>query len=512
MLERIRAEGWRVILDEAQDTDPSQFAVLAEITRPPLSEFGEWPGRGGAGPRPGHFCMVGDAQQGIFSDRADIRNFLAHVEAFTRGDGGERLTFDVTFRLPEKVVRLLNETLPEAFGPARPHNVGLPAAEGAPPPVLQVDYEPLEPGPSGRAGAAWRLPVRLAPPKGSQDVADRKLADEARQVAEFLRMRGPSGVGAGRWEDICILAPRRDWLPIIRSEFDAAGVKTALQMRRNRNGDNPVYAWLCGLLSVVCDPQNTFEWTGVLREVFEVSDAMIAASLQGTEGLRWDEPADYPLPVRRALEVMGPFLSRADQEGDELGRFAGALAGACGLEAKALALDPDGALKDELDRLVARASELGIAGSGPRAWLRSLLGSVDDFRAPGRPAADSVNMITSHSAKGLEWPVVIPVGFWRTIGHKEQSGLRIISEWGTVPRIVFDSASVDAETKESRERERLRVLVRLLYVTLTRPKVALVIPWSEGLSPERNSFARLWGFDPSEARTGARGGGSPGGA
>ncbi|HEY5080160.1 MAG TPA: UvrD-helicase domain-containing protein, partial [Opitutaceae bacterium] len=498
MLEKIRGEGWRVILDEAQDTDPSQFAVLAEITRPPLSEFGAWPGRGGAGPRPGHFCMVGDAQQGIFSDRADIRNFLAHVDAFGRGDGGERLTFDVTFRLPAKVVELLNATLPEAFGPDRTHNMGLPPGDGAPARILQVDYEPLETGPSNLEGGAWRLPVSIAAPKGTQDVADRKLADEARQVAECLRLRGPPCVGAARWGDICVLAPRREWLPIIRGEFERAGIRTALQMRRNRNGDNPAYAWLCGLLSVICDPQNTFEWVGVLREIFGVSDSLIAGSLRGKAAIEWDEPGDFPEPIRRALEVLGPFISRADQEGDELGRFASGLAEACGLRQKALALDPAGAFGDELDRLVARASEMGTQGSGPRAWLSALLASVDEFRAPGRPAADSVNMITSHSAKGLEWPVVVPLGFWRTIGHKEPSGLRIVSEWGRVPRIVFDNASVDAETRESRERERLRVLVRLLYVTVTRSKVALVLPWSGGLQPEKDSFARLWGFDPGK--------------
>src|SRR5207237_470202 len=32
---RLREENFRVILDEAQDTDPAQFSVLTEITRPP---------------------------------------------------------------------------------------------------------------------------------------------------------------------------------------------------------------------------------------------------------------------------------------------------------------------------------------------------------------------------------------------------------------------------------------------------------------------------------------------
>lgn len=84
-LDRIRAEGWRIILDEAQDTDPQQFAVLAEVARPPGAPRGGWPGGGGAGPRPGHFCLVGDGQQAIYGGRADIGNFRRHLEAFARG-------------------------------------------------------------------------------------------------------------------------------------------------------------------------------------------------------------------------------------------------------------------------------------------------------------------------------------------------------------------------------------------------------------------------------------------
>src|SRR5271170_2126492 len=48
-----------------------------------------------------------------------------------------------------------------------------------------------------------------------------------------------------------------------------------------RNGDIPVYAWLSGLLAVICDPENSFEWVGVLREIFLVSDADIAAAVRG---------------------------------------------------------------------------------------------------------------------------------------------------------------------------------------------------------------------------------------
>src|SRR6266576_668871 len=69
--QRIREESFRVILDEAQDTEPLQFSVLLETTRPPEAK-GLWLQERHLGPRPGHFCMVGDFQQSIYCQRADL--------------------------------------------------------------------------------------------------------------------------------------------------------------------------------------------------------------------------------------------------------------------------------------------------------------------------------------------------------------------------------------------------------------------------------------------------------
>ena len=214
-LDRIRREGWRIVLDEAQDTDPSQFAVLVEIARPPGAALGTWPATdAGAGhvpgPRAGHFCLVGDGQQAIYSSRADIGNFTRHVEAFRRGDSGERLEFQVTFRTPAAVVAALNDTLPAAFGRAHPYSFGLPPAEGAPAPFLQVEYVPLRPGPANVAGACARLP--LVPPATAPEGVASWLAEEARQVANHLRAQGPAGVGAQNWGEVAVLAPRNEWL------------------------------------------------------------------------------------------------------------------------------------------------------------------------------------------------------------------------------------------------------------------------------------------------------------
>ena len=490
ILERIRQEGWRILLDEAQDTDPHQFAVLVEITRPPGAALGTWPARGGVGPRPGHFSLVGDGQQSIYSSRADVRNFQRHVAAFAEGNGGEKLVFDVTFRAPHAVIGYLNATLPAAFGPGREHNRGLPPEEGAPAPLLQVEYEPLAAGPGNEAGSLAVLPLEAAPPKTGVDA---RLAHEVRQIAAWLRRHGPAAVGARHWGEICLLAPRNDWLVTARKELEAAGLKTALQMRKNRNGDNPVYAWLTGLLAAVCDPENTFEWVGVLREVFSISDEQIATELGPERKFDWDAPESHAEPLRSALGMLKSFVERVDAEGEPLERFAHDLVGATRLADKAQRVDASGGLAAELERLLAGAAELGVDGAGPRTWRRELLAKLESGRPAGKPSEDALNLLTAHSAKGLEWPVVIPLGLWREIGKRTETGLRLLPDEAGSPRVFFDGASLSPAIRDSRERERQRELVRLLYVTLTRARRALVLPHGEAAGA--GSFLDLWGAD-----------------
>ena len=104
--------------------------------------------------------------------------------------------------------------------------------------------------------ARLELVLPEAAPKG----VDAWMAEEARQVAAFLLKHGPQALGARHWGDVCLLAPRNSWLITAQKVFEAAGLKVALQTRKNRNGDNPVYGWMAGLMALVCDPENAFEW------------------------------------------------------------------------------------------------------------------------------------------------------------------------------------------------------------------------------------------------------------
>lgn len=494
-LERIRGEGWRVILDEAQDTDPQQFAVLVEIARPPGAEPHQWPGTPGApGPRDGHFCMVGDGQQSIYGSRADIRNFVRHLNAFAAGHGGELLSFQVTFRAPHRIIDFLNAGLPDAFGEGRDYNWGLPPAEGAEKPYLQVEYNKLAAGPANAQGWVSRLP--LVVPATRPRAVDDWMKEEAGQVAAFLRAHEPRELGARHWGEVCVLAPRNGWLTTVQKIFEDAGLKVALQTRKRRNGDNPVYGWMAGLLAVVCDPGNRFEWFGVLRELFGLSDAELAAEANARGGFLWETPEEHSPAVADAIGQLRPWILRVDDDGLPLGDFARGLAETAGLAEKARAFDPSGGLEGELTRLLVRAATLGIEGAGAREWLAELLNEIDEGRPSGAAEEGAVNLLTAHSAKGLEWPVVIALGLWRKASNREETGLRLVRD-GTRVEVFLDQASLPEDTKLAREREQWRELTRLMYVTLTRPRHRLILPWGEGFGEGQRrigvSFAELWG-------------------
>src|SRR5262249_48564646 len=109
---KIRQKSFRVILDEAQDTDPRQFSLLLELARPPAAT-GEWLEIKQDPPRPGHFCMVGDFQQSIYRDRADLSKYRRIHDTLVETGAAEELKFSVTFRLDTAQLKFVNETFRE---------------------------------------------------------------------------------------------------------------------------------------------------------------------------------------------------------------------------------------------------------------------------------------------------------------------------------------------------------------------------------------------------------------
>lgn len=494
-LDTVRREGWRVILDEAQDTDEAQFSVLVEITRPPGAEPGTWPGVG-VPPRPGHFCMVGDGQQAIYSSRASVRTFQRFLGAFEGGAAGESLNFEVTFRAPHAVVDLLNSTLPAAFSAEREHNRGLPVAQGAAESCLQVPYQALRAGPKNLAGDVRRIELRGLVGKKSGKGDNELFQEEMKQVAAWLRAGGPAAAGVAAWGELCVLVPRNGWMDAAVNALQGAGLKVARQSKRLRAGSQPAYAWLTGLLTVCCFPDDDYEWFGVLRSVFGVSDGVLMEEKRRIGRFDWETPERHAEPVRTALVALRTSILSVDDDNVLLDGWLARLIASSRLEEKARALDADGDTMRELARLQAEARGLAGDGMSPRGWWARLLRARKADGKSGRPETDAINLMTCHSAKGLEWRTVLAPGLWRKISFDTEKGLHVLSDAAGDPQVYLKAGYVPEEAKQSRERERRRELVRLLYVTLTRARQTLLLPWAETLMavPDQ-SLGALWGHD-----------------
>jgi ATP-dependent exoDNAse (exonuclease V) beta subunit len=110
-------------------------------------------------------------------------------------------------------------------------------------------------------------------------------------------------------------------------------------------------------------------------------------------------------------------------------------------------------------------------------------------------SADAIELMTTFSAKGLEWDMVIPLGFGRRIYPGRNTGYPLFVTNGSDQRVIWNAASRNAGRNQLNEIQ--ASWRRLLYVTLTRARHALVIPAMDYIDV-RDSFAAVSGFDLAE--------------
>jgi len=476
ILEELRGRDWIVLLDEAQDTDAAMFTILNEVTRPPGAPVGEWPGdRTAAGPRPGRFCFVGDEQQSIFASRADLGVYRKYIDAFAAGLGGEQLEFSVTMRCPQRVIGAVNAIFFRDDRLRQRH----------------FSFRELHPKPECVEGAAWLLPIEpLAEEKPKVEAAFR---EECRQVAAFLKAYGPPGLGVERWSDVAILAPRRAWLRDAAETFIEAGLPCRLISQQRLQLELPERSWPAALLHVLLNPWDRFELLGVLREIFAVSDVELAdAQADNNPFTFWSERGLSPrlasaLGLLRVLNAAAPPAG-----GQSIGQYVDRVLETACLEARLTAIGQPVAALPQL-RLDALRAE--IEGVPLRAWVGQL---VRNLRRPAPQiagVADEILLLTCQKAKGLEWPVVIPLGLARSIKPPSPEYPCIEA---SAEDITVHISNVTRQDNEPREKARCEELQRIFYVTLTRAKSLLILPDSLRLyKKSKDSFLELCNWETS---------------
>lgn len=464
----LRAQGYRVILDEAQDTDEAQFSVLVELARP-ASAQGTWGEEPRVGPEPGRFAMVGDPQQLIY-DHSSLEFYLETHDRLVAG-GAVPLTFDVTFRVPRLVCNALNEALPRAF------------ADGP-----QAPYVELVPRPGAPDGFIARLPVgREAVPEALREQKGRGVETARRPayaawLAKWLADQDPRKWGVTDWKQVAVLAPRHDRMSELAAALAEDGrLPYTLYGRRGSGRYAPVYRWFGALVALLADPRDAFEIAGVLREWYGVADDDLAAWLHGPERPRPDRQAT--LAIDKPPSGDNPFaaalgeLHAAWQAAAELplSEAVVAFADRVDLIGRLAAIPDEGvdnaAAWRRLLVLAVRAEEEGLL---PGAWLPQLEEHL--AAAPQEPeeTAGAVNILTLHKAKGLQWEIVIlpwlGASLWSGRGDyprwlEHEKRLRLVTCDGEIP----EASRLEMDAQNRRELE------RLLYVGLTRTRRGLIV-------------------------------------
>jgi len=475
---RIRAQEFSVLLDEAQDTDPAQFAVLIGVAQP-AGIPGLWLEGAGAPPPDGRFSMVGDPQQAIY-ERGDVGVYQSLHQRLISTGAAQELTFSVTMRCDEAVVAHVNQIFPALLhGQAG-----------------QARFVPLQARPEAQAGRVWRLPLPLRDASGEAPKKNERRPAEISALAQWLAQAGPEGVGVSDWSHLAILAPRRDWLGELAVALRKAGLKAQLHADDRAPGADPARTWLSALLGVLADPADAFEIAGVLREVFGISDDEI---------FHWCEPKGG----QRSLQ-----LGHASEK--TLGNVAATLA-LLGRLYRSVAAQP---LRDAVN-LVVQATELRVRLASIHVSTETLDALLDqatladargddlaDFARALRSGpteaaelvarAGEVQLLTTHKAKGLEWPVVMHFGLSLKPKFPTPSyPCWQPSESEPVPICLYDKFHAQAagnrqnSWRSALDARRRANFERLLYVAATRPKHALILVDTSAPDVEEGSLADL---------------------
>ncbi|MDR0728090.1 MAG: UvrD-helicase domain-containing protein [Puniceicoccales bacterium] len=470
----------RVILDEAQDTDFHQFEWLLSLAS---AQRQPW-----CFPAAGYFCMVGDPQQSIYAERAALPTYLELHRQLVEEHGAEALTFSVTLRCPRTLVDFVNAQFPKI----------LTGREG------QAAFVPLRARPDAIRGHVYRWVIASdsIPEKPSADSAPGKSSaegtpeeparEEARRITEAFRRRSAADFGIERWSDIAFLCPRKKWLNELAQAFQGLSGTPACQLHSQETTyrDRPFYAWMGALLKISLEPGNDFELSGILREIFGISDARIARHFALREEDREIRQIREDFQ-KNSAEILAHSPVQALECLQERYRVA-----------ERLEAIFERSFWSDYEALRGRAREASCRSLTLDEWWQELVLLLDESETAAAVIPDALQFFSFHKAKGLEWPVVIIPFLYRGKHEPTHRYPRWISSQEG-PHVIFDRQQLPEFAEELGLRQ-IQNEERLLYVALTRAKEYCLLVDDASLFPkgsgnmaqilfrEKASSSELW--------------------
>ncbi|MEX2534465.1 MAG: UvrD-helicase domain-containing protein [Trueperaceae bacterium] len=485
-----------ILVDEFQDTDPRQAEIVWRLTGQPLpgSHWTEWPTRG---------CsrfVVGDPKQSIYRfRRADVDTYLELRERMRRDPDADEVNITTNFRSLPGILEVTNVVFE------------VPLSEPG-----QPGYTPLDPHrkDSGLpAVARLQLPLTEGGDSSNALKSDDARDVEAEAVANFCA-RLISGdpelpISPVEPEEIALLAPTGTQLWRYEQELERLGIAVASQAGKGFYQRQEIQD-LVALTRALADTSDTLALGALLRgplvgateeQLLDVAEELNEA---GERPLSlWTEPELLPEGViKRAIGRLRPLAMRARSR-TPYSTLSAALEQ---LEVRALVLQRHGGKAERALANVERFLESARPWSvrGLRAFAQDVFDkwSESERSQEGRPEAEegSVTLITVHSAKGLEWKVVIPINM---LGKPDSLKPPFVDRsdnrlWCKIGQVVLVPGYEEARDREKAASQAERI--RLLYVAATRACDLLVVPKPEW-KVEPNSWLTLAGLHQVEGPT-----------
>ena len=476
-----------ILVDECQDTDTLQIEILFAIA----SELhvDDWRD---ARPRPGSLFLVGDPKQSIYRFRAaDIEAYRAARDMILGQSGGALVRITANFRSRGPIIDFVNANFTSVFdGNGQPEYVPL---EGT------VDDD------LASAPALARLEIGQSDEKPSELRALEAVvvANLCEDIIGRLPVRDGDGVRPARAGDIALLAAGHTELWRYERELERRRISVASQagkalMRRQETQD------VLALLRALADPTDRLALGALLRgPMVGLTDEEL---LDLASDLEAGEPAGHGLSL----------LADASRIKDDYGR--GIVETLQRLRRRAASVTPSQLLAEALEEMNARlvlsarhrnksaralANIDALVEMGRRYAVSGLSTFVEDLQLrwersetvqEGRSDVieDAIQIVTMHNAKGLEWPVVIPISMATNFPPRpqfvHQPGTRTL-HW-----VIGDVAPGSlAQARTVEERQQAHERQRMWYVACTRARDLLVVPHLPAARP--NSWFRAVRFD-----------------
>jgi ATP-dependent exoDNAse (exonuclease V) beta subunit len=450
----------QIMLDEFQDINGQQAELIAMLRAPNV------------------FFAVGDVNQSIYGFRHARPELFLQYQEEVDSQEGQSVSLLHNFRSREPILRFVGEVLSQEAG---------------------IQKRELVPGAvfPPKAEASIEILKVVAPD------SDREAKWLARRILELRRTLRIGGLGETRspdYGDFAVLCRNSDSMPAILTAFDHAGIPYISGRRQSfllsREGLD-----ITALLSVVSNPRDSISLATVLRgPMVGASDEallrlrLMAGSLTGgLNKFAYDPSAGIPEPDATKLRC---FCSNLDRWRSDLGIVSLDMLLSRALAECGLRWTPD--IESFLQ--LARTTGASMALEDFLQEIESLSdGAGMESELSDEDQGNTVQVMTVHAAKGLEFPVTIIAGMERG-SRRESRPLTFSREYGLgvkwrnpVSKDGEDSlkdswAEANKRALQIRESEEEN---RLLYVAMTRAEEHLILSYTCGVRGKPKNWAQL---------------------